>query len=87
MNLLLVSLLNRTVYVVCFQTFTVGVAKVCCSEYLQRAGYKYVPTFRGYLIRTMAPEVIEWWKYILYKEVASILVVARIGHFPCNVTV
>lgn len=53
MNLLLVSLLlNRTVCVVGFQTFTVGIAKVCCCEYLQRVGYKYVATFREDLFRT-----------------------------------
>lgn len=53
MNLFLVSLLlNRTVCVVCFQTFTVGIAKVCSSEYLQRVGYKYAPTFREDLFRT-----------------------------------
>jgi len=37
-NLLLVSLLNRTVYVVRFQTSQWVLLKVCCSEYLQRVG-------------------------------------------------
>jgi len=69
MNLLLVSLLlNRTVYVVCFQIITVGIAKMCCSEYLQCVGYKYVPTFRGDLIRTYGSRSIRVVEIYIVQE-------------------